>query len=198
MFVIETIIENSLYSIKYDDSEQDEFENDKSKQNEFSRCFKNWTDTEYLEVFFNANKQDLQKAFYKFISIEKAIEQTIDEALTFEEKLIDIAKKEKTNDSKTLQNLFKPLNKKDELRYPIPALQQSKAYGSVYSSWLRIYAIRIDPNVFIITGGAIKLTDKMDERPHTQNELTKLNKVRQFLIDEEIIDNDSIIDYLEL
>ncbi|MEA3496047.1 MAG: hypothetical protein U9R42_08430 [Bacteroidota bacterium] len=63
---------------------------------------------------------------------------------------------------------------------------------------MRIYAIRIEENVFIITGGAIKLTKTMNEREHLKNELKKLENVKQFLILEGIIDNDSIVDYLEL
>ena len=51
-----------------------------------------------------------------------------------------------------------------------------KAYGTNYQSWLRIYAIRIG-NVYVITGGAIKLTHLMEERPHTQKEIEKLINV---------------------
>lgn len=50
-----------------------------------------------------------------------------------------------------------------------------------HASWLRIYAIRVEPNVYIITGGAIKLTAKMQDREHTQRELDKLNACRDFL-----------------
>ena len=36
----------------------------------------------------------------------------------------------------------------------------------------------------------------MQERSHTLAELTKMEKVRQFLLDEQIIDDESFIDYL--
>ncbi len=44
-----------------------------------------------------------------------------------------------------------------------------------HSSWLRLYAI--------------KLTAVMQEREHTRNELTKLEKVRRYLLEENITDD---------
>lgn len=64
------------------------------------------------------------------------------------------------------------------------------------SSWLRIYAIKLAKGIYIVTGGAIKLTATMQERPHTAKELTKIEKVRNFLLEEGIIDDDSFIDYM--
>lgn len=52
--------------------------------------------------------------------------------------------------------------------------------------------------MFIVTGGAIKLTETMNEREHLLNELDKLKRVKQFLIENGIIDNDSIDDFLEI
>jgi len=202
MFVLETIIENSLYAIKYNDSEVDIFENNEfeeeyEKPNEFRRLFNNWSDPEYLEAFFQKHKTDLQKEFYNFISLEDAISQTINESFELEEKLIEVAENGKENVYENLQTLFAPLNKKEKILVNIPANQKSKVYGACYKSWLRIYAIRIEKNVFIITGGAIKLTENMNEREHLLNELDKLKRIRQFLIDVEIIDNDSITEFLE-
>ena len=57
-------------------------------------------------------------------------------------------------------------------------------------SWLRIYAIRINPETYIVTGGAIKLTQTMQERPHTNGQLTRLNQVRDYLIQEGFDEND--------
>jgi hypothetical protein len=188
IFAVKIIIKNSLYSIKYKGDEHDEF----------SRLFEEWSDIEFLEAFFEEHKSDLQKEFYDFISIEKAIEQTIKEAEKLEQKLIEIAEAGKTNDLENLQTLFKPLNKKDVEKYPIPDYQETKVYGSAQKSWLRIYAIRIESNVFIITGGAIKLTETMNEREHLLEELEKLNRVKQFLIDETVIDNDSIVEFFEI
>ncbi|MBQ2060662.1 MAG: hypothetical protein II491_05260, partial [Prevotella sp.] len=65
-----------------------------------------------------------------------------------------------------------------------------------HSSWLRIYAIKLASGVFVITGGAIKLTLRMDEREHTRQELRKMDMVRRFLLSENIIDEDGFADYV--
>ena len=202
MFAIETIVEDSLYAIRYEDEhdefENNEFEEDTSPKDELRRIFSNWSDVEYLYAFFSKHEEDLKKDFYGFTSIEDAVNRTLAEADELEKELLDVAKKGKEDVSQSLQTLFKPLNKKDEKLFPIPDYQESKVYGNEYKSWLRIYAIRIDINVFIITGGAIKLTQTMNERPHLQKELDNLKRVKQFLKNEGIIDNDSIVDFIEL
>jgi hypothetical protein len=49
---------------------------------------------------------------------------------------------------------------------------------------------------FLITGGAIKMTQKMQEHPDTTNELKKLKKVRDFLIENKITFEDSFYDFI--
>lgn len=65
-----------------------------------------------------------------------------------------------------------------------------------HTSWLRIYAIKLSEGVYVITGGTIKLTLKMEERDHTRQELLKMDKVRSFLLKENIIDDDSFVEYM--
>lgn len=65
-----------------------------------------------------------------------------------------------------------------------------------HSSWLRIYAIKLASGIYIITGGAIKLTATMQEREHTRKELIKIEKVRRFLLQENIIDDSGFIEYI--
>lgn len=65
-----------------------------------------------------------------------------------------------------------------------------------HASWLRIYAIKLDPGIYVITGGAIKLTRTMQEREHTLVELARMEKVRRFLLDNDICDVDSFNDYM--
>lgn len=56
---------------------------------------------------------------------------------------------------------------------------------------------RVEPNVYIVTGGAIKLTATMQEREHTQRELAKLNACRDYLKQNGVFDRDSFIDFFE-
>ena len=59
---------------------------------------------------------------------------------------------------------------------------------------LRIYAVRIAENTYVVTGGAIKLTDRMEERPHTKEQLVRLTKVKDWLRDEGILYPDDLIE----
>ena len=79
------------------------------------------------------------------------------------------------------------------------SLSKEKAKGnrvSGHPSWLRIYAIKLDDNVFLITGGAIKLTHLMEEREHTLEELKKMEQVRRYLIDNGVFDSEGLNDYI--
>ncbi|MGN1219980.1 MAG: hypothetical protein ACI4TU_03465, partial [Candidatus Cryptobacteroides sp.] len=62
-----------------------------------------------------------------------------------------------------------------------------------HASWLRIYAIKLNPGIYVITGGAIKLTRTMQEREHTLKELEKMEKIRQYLVANKVVDDDSFL-----
>lgn len=65
-------------------------------------------------------------------------------------------------------------------------------------NWLRLYALRVDKNVYIITGGTIKLTRTMQERAHTMQELDKINHCRKFLLSKGIVEVESLIEETEI
>jgi hypothetical protein len=54
----------------------------------------------------------------------------------------------------------------------------------------------LDPGIYVITGGAIKLTRTMQEREHTLRELVKMEKVRSHLLANNIVDKESFDDYM--
>lgn len=169
------IITESLYTVQYDENEA----------HEFNRLFDLWTDVEYLERFFEEHKADLQSGFWGNISIERAIIQTREEAFRLENELVSIAEHGKTNQYETLSSLFKPLYNNTTT---IEQFEKNKVKGDNRKSWLRVYAIRIDANLFVISGGAIKLTQTMNDREHLLEELDKLELTKRFLLDEEDVD----------
>ena len=170
-------VKNTLLAVQFESNDCDEF----------TLAFRNWSDTEYLEDFFENNKKDLQSGFYGAITIEDAIFSTIEEATQFEEEIRKVAKigKFKTNDS--LQDLvFYPLHKNDQ-NY---ILQESKAYGPDDKSWLRIYAVRINPECFVVSGSAIKLTASMGDQDHTAIQLKKLKITAAYLKENDLLNED--------
>lgn len=95
-----------------------------------------------------------------------------------------------------LDNFFRPL---DNSRTHEMLLGKEKAKikeRPQHASWLRIYAIKLEPGCYIITGGAIKLTRTMQERNHTLKELHKMEEVRNYLISNQAIDTDGFVDFL--
>ncbi|REG85212.1 hypothetical protein [Winogradskyella sediminis] len=174
------IVKESLFSVQY------ETEN----LNEFAKCFELWNDPVYLREFFEKNKEDLDNEFWKGITIEEAIIKTREDASLFEEELLYIAETGKTERLETLSTLFEPLSK----GIIEENFEKDKAKGLKRRSWLRIYAIRIEANLFVICGGAIKLTATMNEKPHLLLELEKLEFTRNYLQNGE----DENLDFVEL
>lgn len=159
---IVSIFADQLTSFRYGTDQPDEF----------SRLFSQWQDPEYLFNFFTENIDDLQSGFFGAISLQSAIRQTRDEARRLETKLLQLARGKPDN----LDSIFEPL-KIDE---PIE-LTRSKAKGDTRKTWLRIYAIKLQANTYIVTGGAIKLTRNMQDRAHTDAELKRFSRCKAYL-----------------
>jgi hypothetical protein len=181
--------ENSLLSVKINGQK------DGQSWNEFRKIFDEWTDTEYLDDFFSSYESDLKRPFWEGISIEQAIIETRSEALKFREQLKKLSTKTKAERISLFTRLFRPLNyNQSDFSY----LNKKKVYGVRKKTWLRIYAVKVGDDMYIITGGAIKLTDNMEERPHTLAQLKKLDSCRQYLKELGVIDEEGIIELLEL
>jgi hypothetical protein len=176
------LVKGSLYSVIYD-SEQ---------YNEFSKLFELWNDQEYLRSFFEKHQEDLNRDIWNGISIDDAIIKTRKEARILEKNLLQIAKTGQTERYENLSTLFKPLTK--NFNEPDNYFRE-KAYGLKSPSWLRIYAIRLEPNLYVVSGGAIKLTKDMNEREHLLLELTKLELTRNYLMDEETDELENVTYY---
>lgn len=93
-----------------------------------------------------------------------------------------------------LDSIFKPLHNSRTAEI-LHGKEKAKGFRtSWHLSWLRLYAIKLEPQTYVITGGAIKLTYTMNERQHTLSELNRMEMVRNFLIENGVVDLDGIID----
>jgi hypothetical protein len=122
-------------------------------------------------------------AFEQLLSLwqdpETAANALMDEAVELLGLLVRLAKRRSI--SGILQYVFKPLN---NFETNITVLQLSKASSKTKTQnnpKLRVYAVRIGQNTYVVTGGAIKLTDRMEDRPHTVRQLQRLKMVRDWL-----------------
>lgn len=169
-----------LWAVKYDGEELNCFES----------LFNQWYDMSWLMKFFKENLKDLSD-YFRITNVYQAIMDTMDDASKLECLMLDIS------DDANLDTLFRHL---ENSRFAEMTLGREKAKGqgaNRHKSWLRIYAIRMDPGVYLVTGGAIKLTATMAERSHTMAELAKMERVRSVLIDNGIFDFDSFNEYIE-
>ncbi len=168
-----------LWAVRYDGDDE----------NALFRLFDQWNDVRWLRTFFKANLHDLS-SFFKITDVNQAIYDTIEDSERLQCLIMDIAP------DADLDQIFRPL---ENIRTGDMILGKEKARlkdTAGHPSWLRIYALKLTTGIYIITGGAIKLTATMQEREHTLLELQKMEKVRRFLLYEGIIDDDSFIDYL--
>ena len=171
------IPDGRLWAVRYDGMED----------NILFQTFSNWVNYDWLKEFFVKNSRDLSSYFH-ITSLEEAIYDTFSDAVQLQSVILDL-----TPDN-ALNKFFRPL---DNYRTAEMALGKEKAKGfrqSNHASWLRLYALKLDENTFLITGGAIKLTRTMQEREHTLSELFNLEKVRSFLINNGIFDADGFKD----
>lgn len=155
---------------------------------ELTLLFRKWNDGEYLFDFFMENLEDL-KSYFHIARIDQAVNDTFDDAEALQELVLEFPYTEH------LDELFKPLGTNDSR---LRELNREKARNwccKQHDSWLRIYAIRLEPNIYVVTGGAIKLTRTMQEREHTTIELEKLNRCKAYLKAHGVFDQDSFVDF---
>lgn len=165
------------------------------RNDEFKRLFSEWTDVEQLEKFFNDNEEDLKDPHWENISIGEAINAVRKEAISLMKYFRKLNNQPSKERIESFIKLFRPLD--FELRGG-NSFERKKVYGGLKRNFIRMYALRLGEEMYIVTGGAIKLTRTMQEREHTQKELDKLERCKQYLKEEGIFDEDGVVDLLEI
>ncbi len=151
----------------------------------FHLLLNQWNDTEYLFKFYTRNEtiiknNQLTRYGYTFTDFSEDIMLALEQLENFIGKL--------GKNSIESDNYFKSLDNEEEKKKILPLKKRQW-------KWLRVYAIKIDHNLYAITGGAIKITLKMQDHKDTRNELAQLNYTRDWLKDKGIITSESF--YLE-
>jgi hypothetical protein len=163
---IVSIFAANLYAFHYKDE----------RDNEFARLMELWTDVEYL------------RNFAKLHGIAES-NRFVTEILSNAEEIDDF-----------LYNLDAQLDSFGRYFEPLQLSEYTKVLsfqkGKIKKNQLRIYAIKIDENCFVITGGAIKMSQTMQGHPLTAIELKKLNEARAFLESQGVFDADSFYEII--
>lgn len=161
------IFETKLFAFQYKGEEVDEF----------VRLLDLWTDIGYLYKFAKDNN---------VLDIERFIETIINDAEELQDYLENL-----NFDEESFSFYFRPLSDSS-----LDTGLLSKQKGKRYRSKLRLYAIKIDENCFVVTGGAIKMTQTMQEHPDTAKELKKLQKAFDFLKEKNVSDLDTMYELI--
>lgn len=151
------------------------------EMNELRRLLTLWNDTTYLYKFVRENESDVPKNVPTF----ELVSLLIDNANEIDNTLDQIS----NTSERSLEEFFKPL---DNQEYQIVELSKQKGR----KNYLRIFAIRIDVNCFVVTGGAIKFHHLNKDRPHTQKEMQKIDMCRNYLKSKNVFDVDSFYEFL--
>ncbi|MBC6491038.1 hypothetical protein ACFSQD_15250 [Flavihumibacter stibioxidans] len=168
---IVSIFADRLFAFQYEGSEE----------NELDRLLELWSNPGFLYAFLTKNRQDLPKD----LDWRSMAEQLLDSVDMLQDLLIQIHE----NPEISLDQFFVPLVNLESAP-KVLSLRKRRI------SYLRLYALRIDSDCFVITGGTIKLTHLMQERIHTTEELYKLQKARDYLKSKGVFDNDSFFEFL--
>ena len=160
-----------LWAVRYD-GDQD---------NVLQIVFNQWNDPEWLWSFFTDNLSDLE-SYFKIIDLDRAIFDTMEDSGKLECLILDISP------NANLDLLFRPLDNNRAVEMTLGKEKARLRNRMEHASWLRLYAIKLEPNHYIVTGGTIKLTRTMIEREHTLRELSKMERVRNFLIEQGVFD----------
>ena len=145
------------------------------ENNEYTRLMNSWRDVVYLRQFASQNYISDK---WNFIS------EIQEDAEYIQDLMVNIAAS-----NRPLESFFKPLNNL-ETGERVLSLQKGRRYK------LRIYAIKIDENLFLITGGAIKLVLKMQDHADTRREKVKLEATKTYLKLNGVFNNDSFYELI--
>lgn len=152
----------------------------------FTELMNQFNDTQHLASFFNSHLNELNNPFWRSITVDQAIDKVIEEINNLEVELYSIELKLPDYENRSLSDVFLPLH--DNV-YSISFSKESyrKAKPDFIMPMVRIYALELEDGTMIITGGAIKLTKDMPGDIF-DSEKSKLDKLRDFLKAENIID----------
>lgn len=200
-----------LYAVKYSDDNMDIYR----------LTIKNLTDDEYLEKFYGKFQDQISDFLVKNLGIPRdEIEEyeaiTNDQMIDIYEDLRRICKNIREKKISDFDGYFKPHSPIDfpnpdggggkSQQYGVEYLPV-KCYGSERPPLVRLYAIELTSDCYLIIFGGIKITRSTNDCPAfgknntistLENELRdRIEKVCNFLEANKVIDNKSLIDYLK-
>lgn len=179
------IYQDWLYSIGFDEEDL----------NEYHRVFREWHDLDYLVRFFSENKAYVNTEFWQRAGLsadnpEQSAERVIDEADNLETYIYQLVENCSSGVKPDFDEYFHFLGGKYKCLW---SLEPVKSYGTDTPSLLRLYAIKLDSNCYLIVYGGIKLAETIQNSPVLKDKVfNKIDSVLHFLRANGIADSDDI------
>lgn len=179
------IYKDRLYSIQFDEE----------ILNEYHRVFREWHDIDYLVGFFSKNERYVDTPFWKDAGLdaktpEYSAQKVIDEANELETHIKELIENMEEGREPDLDSYFHFLEGKYKCLW---SLEPMKSYGTGSPSLLRLYAIKLESNCYLIVYGGIKLGDTIQNSPVLKdNVFKKIDNVLSFLKANGITDGEDI------
>lgn len=179
------IYKDWLYSIGFDEEDL----------NEYHRVFREWHDLDYLVGFFSKNKAYVNTTFWRNAGLdpdnpEQSAQRVIDEADSLEIYIRQLVANCSSGVKPDFDEYFHFLGGKYKCLW---SLEPVKSYGTDSPSLLRLYAIKIGSNCYLIVYGGIKLADTIQNSPVlSATVFRKIDSVLKFLQANGITDSEDI------
>jgi hypothetical protein len=174
-----------LYSIQFDEEDL----------NEYHRVFREWHDLDYLVDFFATHKAALQTPFWQDAGIlpdqpEKSAKRVTEEADQLEAYIQTLVSNCQQGTAPDLDQYFRLLGGKYKYLW---TMEPVKSYGTRQPSLLRLYAIRLEANCYLIVYGGIKLGSTIQNSPVLRDQVFhKIDAVLNYLKANGIVDSDDL------
>ncbi len=166
-------------------------------KNEFVVFRSKLDDPLYLNDFYTSNEVSLRTQFWHNVSRDRFVIET---RASWPDYFMDFTR---ACNEFWVYDIFEPLGKSDAAirnlnetrKGPHQLLCLKSKFGYIQGRIpFRLYAIEVDFDCFIITGGAIKIVEEMKQAPNTKLELLKLKTVFKELKEAGINNKKSLLD----
>lgn len=177
---IESIHPPYLFSVRHDDR----------TLNEFDRLFEEWNDLGSVIGFLEENSHLLGKGTWQHLPTpELAAAQVLDEAEEMEDTIGGLCDNAANGHKPDLDSLFHDFG--GAYKY-VKEYVPVKSYGGASPSLLRLYAIKLESNTYVVTGGGIKLCRTIQDSPGMDKVMPGIDQVRTWLKANGIMDKEDI------
>ena len=160
--------------------------------NEFDKLFALWSSPTYLVEFYEENLTYFEDDYWAGITITRFV-------IDVKQSLPHIKKQlYESMENNSLSGLAEPLDESEANGRLFRSIRVKFKQGDIFHRFaFRIYAIEIEENTcYLITGGAIKITQQMSQAQNTLVELKKMDYAYRELDEHHVNTKETFIDYL--